>query len=79
VGRLESEYVSQLLGTIAASVSPDRPRLRAALAATHLTGVSMCRYLLGGGPLAELDLAELVRGTGAVLQRLLTGPLPQQP
>ncbi|MEV4410624.1 TetR family transcriptional regulator [Catellatospora sp. NPDC049609] len=79
VGRLESEYVSQLLGAIAASVSPDRPRLRAALAATHLTGVSMCRYLLGGGPLAELDLAELVRGTGAVLQRLLTGPLPQQP
>ena len=79
VGRLESEFVSQLLGAIAASVSPDRPRLRAALAATHLTGVTVCRYLMGGGPLAEMELGELVRGTGAALQRLLTGPLPQQP
>ncbi|GAA1619572.1 TetR/AcrR family transcriptional regulator [Catellatospora bangladeshensis] len=77
VGRLESEFLSQLFGTIAASVSPDRPRLRAALAATHLTGVTVCRYLVGG-PLAETDLGELVRGTGAALQRLLTGPLPEQ-
>lgn len=78
VGRLEAEFLSQLFGTIAASVSPDRPRLRAALAATHLTGVTVCRYLVSGGPLAEADLAELVRGTGAALQRLLTGPLPEQ-
>jgi hypothetical protein len=73
--RMLREFVTrELLGRIAATLQVDRPELRAALAASHLVGIAMVRVLIKVEPLASLDVEELARTVGPVLQHYLTDP-----
>jgi hypothetical protein len=64
-----------VLGPIAVGLQADQPMLRATLAASHMVGVALVRYVIGVDPLASLPPEELVRILGATLQRYLTGEL----
>jgi AcrR family transcriptional regulator len=55
---------------------PDRPMLRAALAASHLGGLATGRYLLKVPALAEASVDDLAAIVGPTVQRYLTEPLP---
>lgn len=73
--RMLREFVTrELLGRIAAVLEMDRGELRASLAASHLVGVAMARVVVKIEPLASLDIDELARIVGPVLQRYLTDP-----
>jgi AcrR family transcriptional regulator len=73
--RMLREFVTrELLGRIAAALEMDHGELRAALAASHLVGVAMARVVVRIEPLASLDIDELARIVGPVLQRYLTDP-----
>ena len=68
---LEEEMVSVAAGHIGA----DRPHLRAELAASHLLGTALARYILGVEPLATIPREELASWLGPVIQHYLTGDL----
>jgi AcrR family transcriptional regulator len=70
------EFVEPFFGAIAAAVSPDQPKLRAALAASQMLTLGLSRYGLREPTLAGTDHQELVRIVGRSLQNCLTGPLP---
>lgn len=73
--RMLREFVTrELLGRIAASLEMDRSELRAALAASHLVGLAVARVLIKIEPLVSLDIDELARTVGPVLQHYLTDP-----
>ncbi len=69
-------FVKPFFGTIADEVSPDRPQLRAALAASHMMTLGFSRHVLGEPTLSRTESPELVRIVGRSLQHYLTGPLP---
>lgn len=69
-------FVEPFFGTVAAEVSPDRPRLRAALAASQMMTLGLSRYVLREPTLFRTEHQELVRIVGRSLQHCLTGPLP---
>jgi AcrR family transcriptional regulator len=54
----------------------DEARRRAALIATQIMGISLCRYILEVPEIAAMDLDELVAWYGPTIQRYLTEPLP---
>jgi AcrR family transcriptional regulator len=73
--RMLREFLSrELLGRVAAALQVDRGELRASLAASHLVGLAMARVLIRIEPLASLDVDELARTVGPVLQHYLTDP-----
>lgn len=59
-----------------ASLSVDRPGLRATLAGSQLIGLLFARHVVGLPPLLEADTETLVAAVAPTLQRYLTGPLP---
>jgi AcrR family transcriptional regulator len=63
-------------GTIARAVSPDRPALRAALAASQMLGLAISRYLVEDPVLTAASTQDLIRDIGRAIQQTLTGPLP---
>jgi AcrR family transcriptional regulator len=69
-------FVKPFFGTIAAEVSPDRPQLRAALAASQMMALGLSRYVLREPTLSGTEQQDLVRIVGRSLQHCLTGPLP---
>jgi len=69
-------FVKPFFGTIAASVSPDRPELRAALAASQMMALGFARYVLVEPTLSGTEHQDLVRIVGRSLQQCLTGALP---
>jgi AcrR family transcriptional regulator len=75
VGLLRDDFVAVFFGTLARAVSPDRPELRASLAAAQVIGLALCRYLVGDPVLGAAGSDELVRQMGRVLQQCLTGEL----
>lgn len=76
-GRMLREFVTrELLLRIAAALEVDRAELRAALAATHLVGLAMGRFVIQIEPLASSPVEELVALVGPTLQHYLTGSLP---
>lgn len=76
-GRMLREFVTrELLLRIAAALEVDRAELRAALAATHLVGLAMGRFVIRIEPLASSPVEELVALVGPTLQHYLTDPLP---
>lgn len=73
---LREFLVHEIFTPLATALRSDRPELRGALAAGHLTGVAMARYVLEIEPLASMTDDDVVALSGATLQRLLTGSLP---
>lgn len=69
-------FINPFFGTIAAEVSPDRPRLRAALAASQMMMLGFSRHVLSEPTLSRTEDQYLVRIVGRSLQHSLTGPLP---
>ncbi|MFF4651029.1 TetR family transcriptional regulator [Streptomyces sp. NPDC001380] len=67
------EFVSrELMERIAAGLDVPEPQLRAELAASHMVGLALARYVIRVEPLASADPEELVRLVAPVLQRYLT-------
>ncbi len=74
--RMIREFVSEvLIGRIAAAVSTDQHRLRAALCGSQVVGLGMARYVIRLEPIASAEVDTLVAAIGPTLQRYLTGPL----
>jgi hypothetical protein len=56
-----------------AAVCPDRTAERAALIASQVLGMALCRYILRLPPLVAMPAAVVVAWLGPTLQRYLTG------
>ena len=69
-------FLGPFFGTIAREVSPDRPELRAALAASQMMALALGRYLLNDPALSAASHQDLIRVVGRTVQRHLTEPLP---
>jgi len=72
---MRDEFVQAFFGTLARGASPDRPDLRAALAASQVIGLALCRYLIEGTELADRTRDELALSMGRVIQHYLTADL----
>lgn len=69
------DFVSrEVLSRLADALEVDRPQLRAALAASHLIGLALIRYVAKVEPLASAAPAELARWVGPAVQRYFTDP-----
>ena len=70
------QFISrEVIGRIAEVLELDEPRLRAALAGSHLVGLAMMRYVVRLEPIASADRAALARAVGPSIQRYFTDPL----
>jgi AcrR family transcriptional regulator len=65
----------EVLGRVASVLVLDRPQLRAALAASHLIGLAMTRYVVRIEPIASASRAELARAVGPSIQRYFDAPI----
>ncbi len=68
---LRDFVLRRLLERIAAELDVPDPTLRAELAASHMLGIVMLRYVLRAEPLASADPAEIVAMVAPTLQRYL--------
>ena len=67
------QFVSrEVLGRVAAQLELDEPRLRTALAASHLIGLAFLRYVIRLEPIASMDREELARQVAPSIQRYLS-------
>lgn len=72
------QFVSrEVLGRIAAALEVDQPKVRAALAASHLLGLAILRYVIKLEPIASADRRSLARAVGPVIQRYFLAPAPR--
>ncbi|MET8278992.1 TetR family transcriptional regulator [Micromonospora sp. NPDC005174] len=74
---MRDEFVRAFFGTLAEGVSPDRHELRAALAASQVIGLALCRYLIDGTELSRHDRDDLARMMGRTIQHYLTADLAE--
>lgn len=58
----------------AAAIDVPNPQLRAQLAASHMVGLAILRYVIKVEPLASMDLESLVAMVAPSLQRYFTDP-----
>ncbi|MFB8354525.1 TetR/AcrR family transcriptional regulator [Streptomyces niveus] len=74
---LRKFVLRRLLERIAVELDVPDPTLRAELAASHMIGIAILRYVLKAEPLASVDTEEIVRIVAPTLQRYLTeaGPV----
>jgi AcrR family transcriptional regulator len=63
------------LGPVARAIAPDRPELRAALAATQMSGLAVTRYVIRLEPVASAPAEDLVTTVGPTIERYLRDPL----
>ena len=73
---LREFLVHEIFIPLAVAMRSDQPQLRGALAAGHLLGLAIARYVLKIEPLAGMSGDEIVALAGPTLQRTLTGTLP---
>lgn len=66
----------EVLERVAAILVLDRPKLRAALAASHLIGFAMTRYVVRLEPIASASRDDLARAVGPAIQPYFDRPLP---
>jgi AcrR family transcriptional regulator len=59
----------EVLGRVAATLQLDQPRLRTGLAASHLLGVALLRYVIKVEPIASMERNALAGEIGPVIQR----------
>ena len=62
----------EVLARVAASLEVDQPRLRSALAGSHLVGLAFMRYVIKLEPIASADSESLARAVGPAIQRYFT-------
>lgn len=73
--RLVREFVTrEILARVAAELSVPDPELRASLAASHMVGIGLARYVVRVEPLASADVEDVVRLVAPTLQRYLADP-----
>ncbi|WP_189129828.1 TetR/AcrR family transcriptional regulator [Wenjunlia tyrosinilytica] len=65
-----------VLARIAAALGVERPELRAAMAGSQVIGLFIARSVVGVEPLAKTDAEYLIACYAPIVQRCLTGPLP---
>ncbi|MCX5391437.1 TetR family transcriptional regulator [Streptomyces sp. NPDC006482] len=71
---LRTFVLRRLLERIAAELDVPDPRFRAELAASHMIGIVILRYVIEVEPLASVDPEEIVAQVAPTLQRYLTEP-----
>ncbi|MBA3338186.1 MAG: TetR/AcrR family transcriptional regulator [Geodermatophilaceae bacterium] len=64
-----------VLQRVATDLTPDRPRLRAALVASQMAGLLMARYVICLPAVAEAPIEDLITAVSPNLQHYLTGDL----
>ncbi|MFD3521897.1 TetR family transcriptional regulator [Streptomyces sp. NPDC058653] len=69
---LRKFVLRRLLERIAVELDVPDPTFRAELAASHMIGIAILRYVLKAEPLASVDTEEIVRLVAPTLQRYLT-------
>ncbi|MGO1849782.1 TetR/AcrR family transcriptional regulator [Microbacterium sp.] len=75
--RMRSIFTAQLVPVAAmASPEPTQGMTRAALAATQILGMALCRFVLAFPPLASMSRAQIVAWLGPTIQHYLTGGEP---
>ncbi|GAA4915333.1 TetR family transcriptional regulator [Stackebrandtia albiflava] len=75
--RMREVFAGQLVPVIAAlHTDPAEAASRAALAASQILGVALCRYVLCFPPVVDMPKRELVAWVGPTVQRYLTAPHP---
>ncbi|HWG99960.1 MAG TPA: TetR family transcriptional regulator [Pilimelia sp.] len=72
---LTTQVLRRLLRMLDLDGTPDAP-MRAALAATQMSGLAMMRYIIKLEPLASAPPETVVAAVGPTIQRYLTGDLP---
>ncbi|MFF2849874.1 TetR family transcriptional regulator [Streptomyces sp. NPDC058001] len=73
---LRQFVLRQLLERIARDLDVPDPRFRAELAASHMIGIAILRYVIRVDPLATADPEHIVTMVAPTLQRYLTDPNP---
>jgi hypothetical protein len=64
------QFISrEVLARVAGALGGEVPKRRAALAASHLVGLALLRYVIKLEPIASADRRELAREVGPVIQR----------
>ena len=71
---LRGFVLRRLLERIAADLDVPEPKFRAELAASHMIGIAILRYVIQVEPLASADPEEIVAQVAPTLQRYLTRP-----
>ena len=74
--RLVTVFAEQLTTSVAAISGPDTAARRAALVASQMLGLALCRYVLALPGAADARPQQLVADIGPTVQRYLTDPLP---
>lgn len=74
--RLTEQVVGPLIGALNPTESHERHEQRAALLATQMLGLALCRYMLELPSVAGLSIDQLVRWITPTVDRYLFGELP---
>ena len=74
--RMHDVFADQLGACVAAASDPGTAAHRAALIATQMLGLALCRYVLALPPVAAATPDQLAADLGPTIQRYLTEPLP---
>lgn len=69
---LRKFVLGRLLERIAVELDVPDPTFRAELAASHMVGIAILRYVIKAEPLASVDTEEIVKMVAPTLQRYLT-------
>jgi AcrR family transcriptional regulator len=72
---LRERLTTEILGPIISHIGADAPEWRAALAASHLAGLGLARFVLCLEPLASAPVPLVVKAVGPAIQRYLTGDI----
>ena len=75
--RVRTIYTTRFLEVLANSLPENERRLRAGLVASQMLGLAMTRYVWRVGALADLSPEQVGDLISPVIQRYLTGPLPE--
>lgn len=77
--RMRSIFAEQLGPVIArVSVDPAQGPARAALAASQILGMALCRFVLAFPPVVDMSRQQVVAWLGPTIQRYLTGTEPAE-
>jgi hypothetical protein len=69
------EFISrEVLACLAEALDLDQPQVRASLAASHLIGLAMLRYVVKLEPLASASPEQIATWVAPAIQRYLTDP-----
>ncbi|WP_406114140.1 TetR family transcriptional regulator [Streptomyces sp. NBC_01014] len=76
---LRGFVLQRVLGRVAADLDVPNPQFRAELAASHMIGIAMMRYVIKVEPMASAGVDEIVAMVAPTLQRYLTDPSETPP